>query len=574
MSDLVIGGRRSRRQYALRALLLALALAIAAVVVAWFIYRRSVAYEVASIPVRVGPLRLDREAPGAAPRLATGQAELTWVGEIPVIRAGGDLSGIYLGVGRLLGDRIDAPTAAASAAMVDAIPRDGVWGRLAHGTRTAWRYRFLDDGLSERDRRALAGLWQGARASGARSGHDTLLRAQAMLDVGAVAGRAGEPRARLLTRALTVRVAQADAPPGRAWIGRSFALPGLIDGGDSATPVLLIAHPTDALAWAGVTWPGSIGVVSGVNAEGIVVTLHPARTRDVRETRIARPTALVVRDVLERARTLDDAIRLLSDTTLLGSAAFMVVDGQAGTWAVVERSPTRTAVSRGPSPAVVGDLLSGSELADDPQNDRARRTSAATDRLARAAQLVRAPLAGPAALAAALRDRRSADGVARAAGHRGLVDDAAAQHVAIFDPVTLVMWIGRDTDQALRGIDLRHELRGEGDRPAPPADLAPTTGGDGASTEPVLARVRTARADLRAARAALGAGRLAAAHELAMRALTRAPDLPEALEWMARIELARGDRDAARTFAERWLDAGIDAPGSAEELRGALGLSR
>ena len=99
------------------------------------------------------------------------------------------------------------------------------------------------------------------------------------------------------------------------------------------------------IAWAGVGWPGLLGVVTGINAEGLVVIVHPVRTRDVRPTRTARPIAVLARDVLENAHDLDEAIKLIETTATLGAAAYVDVDGQHGTWAVVERSPSRVAVS-------------------------------------------------------------------------------------------------------------------------------------------------------------------------------------------------------------------------------------
>src|SRR5262245_63043469 len=120
-------------------------------------------------------------------------------------------------------------------------------------------------------------------------------------------------------------------------------MPGLADGGDAAArmPLVSLVRPSGKLAWASLGWPGLAGVVTGINAEGVVVCVHPARTRDVRPTRTARPIAMLAREVLEVATDLDSAVKLIEATPTLGAAAYVIVDGKSGRWAVVERTPSK-----------------------------------------------------------------------------------------------------------------------------------------------------------------------------------------------------------------------------------------
>ena len=67
MPDLVIGSRRASPQRALRTTGLLVALVVTAFVVAWFIYRRSVAYEVPSGEPVASPIELEQTA-GAGTR--------------------------------------------------------------------------------------------------------------------------------------------------------------------------------------------------------------------------------------------------------------------------------------------------------------------------------------------------------------------------------------------------------------------------------------------------------------------------------------------------------------------------
>ena len=159
-------------------------------------------------------------------------------------------------------------------------------------------------------------------------------------------------------------------------------------------------------------------------------------------------------------------------------------------------------------------------------------------RVERAARLVRAPLADVAAMAAVLRDQRGVDDSPRPPGHRGVIDDGRA------DPARrssirrrCELWVADpQAGGRMRAFDLRHELRGEGDRAAPPADIP----ADPAADPDRVAALAAARAELRVARAALAHGDHVARRRSVRRARARAP----ALARSARAR--RRDRASAR----------------------------
>ncbi len=93
MPDLVIGARRTAFPRPLRAGVIAIALLGVAVVVAWFIYRRSVAYDMPAGQVH-GEISLVQSGPGTRPVLAYNNASFEWVGGLAVLRATGDAYGV------------------------------------------------------------------------------------------------------------------------------------------------------------------------------------------------------------------------------------------------------------------------------------------------------------------------------------------------------------------------------------------------------------------------------------------------------------------------------------------------
>ena len=615
MTDLVIGARRfSPQRNNLRSVAIAVALGLVCLLVANFIYDRVVSYTEPDVSVSEAPLAM--KGPGAAPGnasgpapgqepgqapgqepdgspgeasgmtdaaalgqhaagqggalLAYGQSSLGHAGSSAVLRLRGTPQELGAAHGRLLGSAVAAPSDALGSTIAHTVSGKGIFGRLTHDVRLRWRYRFLDDGIPGHQLVELAHLLGGARASDQRGlDYESLVRQRAALDLGVPApwssGAAFRAVARSLSFVSTLRGTSGD----RLLVGRTFALPGAADGGDAAAGHITVSFvaPRDVIAYASVGWPGLVGVVSGINAEGIAVMVHPVRTRDVELTRPAQPMALLARDVLENARTLDDAINILQHATPLGAAAFVVVDGNSRQWAVVERTPSRFGVRRN-QPAVVTDLLTGESFADDPENDRAARTRPSAMRAQRVQRLLGQRPAEPADLAAILRDRRSPAGVPLPLGHRGAIRDVGAVHTALFDASAMILWVadGPDAGAHLRAFDLRHELRGEGARPVPPGDLPAD-----ADYEPSVTRqVRVALADLRQARRHWQAGRTRRAREMVQRALAHAPKLPEALELAGALARASGDRRTAQRYYQRYLDVGPDDLQAEEEVRALL----
>jgi tetratricopeptide (TPR) repeat protein len=455
-----------------------------------------------------------------------------------------------------------------------AVPGGGWFARRWHGLRMRWRFRFLDDGVPGHQLVEIAGTMRGIETTtGSEPSFADMMRREAAIDVGVAAGESPDRASRSIATSLTFVTPLRSASGDHLLIGRSFGLPGARDGGDAAAaaPTVTFVHPGDAIPYASVEWPGAHGVVSGINRDGIAVMLHPSLAADVRVARQGQPVALLARSVLEAASNLDDAIAILEHAEPLGAAACVIVDGTARTWAIVERSPERTAVLREPPSAAVGDILSSAPFAEDPVNDVARRTRPSPARVKRAAQLLRAsPPQSIEAAVAILRDRRGAGGATIPLGHRAAVDDLGAVHTALFDPSAMVLWVseGPGANARMRAFDLRYELRGEGSRAAPPPDIPAEAGFD----ERAVTGVREAREELRRARRARSDGRRARAREHVERALAMAPDLLPAHRLAGDLARARGDDARATEHYRRYLELGPDDLGAEQEVRAIVGM--
>lgn len=575
MPDIVIGARRPSQHRPLRSAAIVITLILVCALVAYILFNRIVSYATPDITVPDRSLQASPEqgVQGAASpyRLDFASSSLTFAGSITVLRSHGTPRELGAAHGRLLGAGIHEPLEALASNIDQAIPSDGIIGGLFYGIRRRWRYRLLDDGIPGHQLVEIASIVAGAeRSAEPISDYERFARTQAALDVGAAAPWSSEAGFRAVARSLSFVSELRGQSGDRLIVGRSFALPGVGDGGDAAAAGLTVmfVQADSVIPFASIGWPGMVGVVSGINAEGIAVMVHPVRTSAVAVTRKAQPMTLLARDILENARTLGDAISMIEHAEILGAAAFVVADGKARSWAVVERDPVRIAVKRDARPCVVGDVLTAEAFAEDVDNDRAARVRPSQMRVRRTVARLRGNKETIGDFSDLLRDRLAPGGAPLPPGHRGTIYDPSAVHAAIFDVSGMVLWVAErgDAEGTFRAFDLRHELRSEGSRPAAPGDLP-----EAADSELTTAwRIRKAREHLRAARRLWRDDEHSHAAEHIERALAYAPDLPEALQLAGDLAQSRGDRQRAREHYRRYLELGPDDLGAEQKIRAML----
>jgi isopenicillin-N N-acyltransferase like protein len=88
---------------------------------------------------------------------------------------------------------------------------------------------------------------------------------------------------------------------------------------------VLVAHPKNKQAYVAVTWPGLIGVLSGMNDQG--VSLAVMVVHDEKGCAPGVPFGLAFRRALEQSKSAKEVSVLLSHTALTVSNNLMVVDG-------------------------------------------------------------------------------------------------------------------------------------------------------------------------------------------------------------------------------------------------------
>lgn len=291
---------------------------------------------------------------------------------------------------------------------------------------------------------------------------------------------------------------------GRLLVGRIFDF----EGGEAfdRDKEVLTVRPTDGLAFVSVAWGGMAGAVTGMNEAGLWLSLNAAAGA---ETRFGgRPVVLAARQVLERCRSLDQAVELLRGTPLLVTTAILLASDREGRALVVEAGPGRFALREmGDGPLVLANHLLAPAWAADPVNAQRRQRGTSEARAARAAELLaRRSSHDPASLLELLRDRRGPGDRDLGFGNRGTINAWIAAHLAVADLRDGILWVCEPRHGL--GVARAFTVAGPADRsPLPAAADLDLWAGAGRAWAAACAEARDAlaRGDLALARAAADA---------------------------------------------------------------------
>jgi hypothetical protein len=203
---------------------------------------------------------------------------------------------------------------------------------------------------------------------------------------------------------------------------------------------VFLAREEGRVPYASVAWPGLVGVVTGMNAEGVAVVVHGGRARKPRSE--GEPVLHTMREVLGRARTTSEALSILGAKDPMVSHMVMIADA-AGDVAVAERAPgAPMSVRRGAGKVPLTNHFEG-PFADDPANKTVEAATSTWPRRRRLDELLAglAPGASVERVVGVLRDHKDRGGADLPLGDRRTIDALIATHSVVMDATAKVIWV-------------------------------------------------------------------------------------------------------------------------------------
>lgn len=239
---------------------------------------------------------------------------------------------------------------------------------------------------------------------------------------------------------------------------------------------VFLVHEDGKIPFASVAWPGFIGVVTGMNAEGVALAVHGGRARE--PSAVGVPVAFSLREALSSAHDTSEAVAILADQPVMVSHIVFVGDG-GGRFAVVERAPGVAAHVRSsfthPGKAAVTNHFEG-PLAGDPRDTHVRKTTSTIPRRTRIDELLGAMAPGGATVANTLELLRDhgCSGETCPPGDRRAIDAFIATHGVVADLTARALWVSEGPRLSGRFVKVDPTLlvrRSDGQPPrVPPLD--------------------------------------------------------------------------------------------------------
>ncbi|WP_293893391.1 C45 family peptidase [Flavobacterium sp.] len=212
--------------------------------------------------------------------------------------------------------------------------------------------------------------------------------------------------------------------------------------------IVAFINPKDGHPFMMVTWAGMIGAVSGMNNEGITVTINAGKSKI---PLIAKtPISILTREILQYASTLDEAITIAKKRKVFVSESIMVGSATDKKAIIIEVSPHNFGVYdvKNNNQLICTNHFQSTELKDDDRNQYQITNSHSKYRYDRITQLFdHYKKIDVDAAAAILRDKEGIDGAKIGYGNEKALNQLIAHHGIIFKPEQRLVWVSTNPYQ-------------------------------------------------------------------------------------------------------------------------------
>ena len=201
--------------------------------------------------------------------------------------------------------------------------------------------------------------------------------------------------------------------------------------------------PAKGYKFAMVSWAGMIGVISGMNMEGLSISLNSANS-DI-PTSAKKPVSIIAREVLQYAANIDQAFEIIKNSESFVSEMFMIGSAVDGKVAIVEKTLDTTVLYySGKDYILLTNHFQSDALKDLPKNKESIAEGISLYRYNRLEQLVRdTKPTTPEAVASVLRDKNGMNNTDIGYINEKAVNQLIAHHGVIFDLRKRILWVSQ-----------------------------------------------------------------------------------------------------------------------------------
>jgi len=233
---------------------------------------------------------------------------------------------------------------------------------------------------------------------------------------------------------------------GDLLIGRNFDF---YVGDDFAKNKLVeFVQPEEGIPYMSVSWPGMIGVVSGMNKEGITVTINAGKSKIPLTAKT--PISLVTREILQYAKNIDEAIAIAKKRKVFVSESILVGSAADKNAVIIEVSPKNFGVYRvqNTSRVLCTNHFQSEAYKEDKRNQKHIEESHSEYRYERLQELLQEEKKmTPEKMASILRNRSGLKDENIGYGNEKALNQLLAHHAVIFSPQKKLVWVSSNPYQ-------------------------------------------------------------------------------------------------------------------------------
>lgn len=215
------------------------------------------------------------------------------------------------------------------------------------------------------------------------------------------------------------------------WVGDKFA----------EDKIVAFFNPTKGHKFMTITWGGFIGAVSGMNDQGLSVTINAAKS-DL-PTGSATPVSIVTREILQYAKNINEAITIAKSRKMFVSESFLVASAADNKAVIIEKTPDSLDVYDPKKEFIVcTNHFQSNGLGKTKMNIEQENESASTYRYKRLVELLNANGKNTVQKTVnILRDQKGLNGTNIGMGNEKAINQLIAHHSVVFEPKKLIVWV-------------------------------------------------------------------------------------------------------------------------------------
>ncbi|MFH6956060.1 C45 family autoproteolytic acyltransferase/hydrolase [Flavobacterium aquidurense] len=233
---------------------------------------------------------------------------------------------------------------------------------------------------------------------------------------------------------------------GNLILGRNFDF--YVNDAFAENKIVAFINPKKGHQFMMVTWPGMIGSVSGMNEEGLTVTINASKSKI---PLIAKtPISILTREILQHAKNIDEAIAIAKKSEVFVSESIMVGSANDNKAILIEVSPKKMDVYEVPNSDELfcSNHFQGEDLKNEKRNQSQITNSHSEYRFERMQELfAENPKINPKIASEILRNKDGLQNKALGYGNEKALNQLMAHHGVIFKPKEKLVWVSANPYQ-------------------------------------------------------------------------------------------------------------------------------